>query len=91
MTTATEYKYIVRNNEILGGEPLIKETRTTVRAIVESWRLGLSPEEIVIHMPHLTLAQVFEALSYYSDHQTEINEHIEKNQISADKIHPSLK
>ncbi|MCL5978189.1 MAG: DUF433 domain-containing protein [Nitrospirae bacterium] len=91
MTTATEYKYIVKDDALLGGEPVIKGTRTSVRAIVENWRLGLSPEEIVIHMPHLTLAQVFEALSYYSDHQKEINEYIEKNQIPADKIHPSLK
>jgi len=91
MVTATEYKYIVKDAEILGGEPVIQGTRTSVRAIVENWRLGLSPEEIVIHMPHLTLARVFEALSYYSDHQEEINECIEKNQIPADKIHPSLK
>lgn len=91
MPAATEYKYIVRDNEILGGEPVIKGTRTAVRAIVESWRLGLSPEEIVIHMPHLTLAQVFEALSCYCDHQEEINEYIEKNQIPSDKIHPSPK
>ncbi|MBA4349001.1 MAG: hypothetical protein C0415_03305 [Thermodesulfovibrio sp.] len=91
MSTATEYKYIVKDDALLGGEPVIKGTRTSVRAIVENWRLGLSPEEIVIHMPHLTLAQVFEALSYYSDHQEEINESIEKNQIPADKIHPSLK
>ena len=91
MTTATEYKYIVKDDTILGGEPIIKGTRTSVRAIVENWRLGLSPEEIVIHMPQLTLAQVFEALSYYSDHQKEINEYIEKNQIPSDKIHPSLK
>jgi len=91
MVTATEYKYIVKDAEILGGEPVIKGTRTSVRAIVENWRLGLSPEEIVIHMPHLTLARVFEALSYYSDHQEEINECIEKNRIPADKIHPSLK
>jgi uncharacterized protein (DUF433 family) len=91
MVTTTEYKYIVKDDKILGGEPIIKGTRTSVRAIVENWRLGLSPEEIVIHMPHLTLAQVFEALSYYSDHQAEINDYIEKNQIPADKIHPSLK
>ena len=91
MVTATEYKYIVKDAEILGGEPVIQGTRTSVRAIVENWRLGLSPEEIVIHMPHLTLARVFEALSYYSDHQEEINECIEKNQLPADKIHPSLK
>ena len=91
MVTATEYKYIVKDAEILGGEPVIQGTRTSVRAIVENWRLGLSPGEIEIHMPHLTLARFFEALSYYSDHQEEINECIEKNQIPADKIHPSLK
>ena len=91
MVTTTEYKYIVKDDKILGEEPIIKGTRTSVRAIVENWRLGLSPEEIVIHIPHLTLAQVFEALSYYSDHQAEINDYIEKNQIPADKIHPSLK
>jgi uncharacterized protein (DUF433 family) len=91
MTVTTEYKYIVKDGGILDGEPLIKGTRTPVRAIVESWRLGLSPEEIVVHMPHLTLAQVFEALSYYSDHQAEINKYIEKNQIPSEKLHPSLK
>jgi uncharacterized protein (DUF433 family) len=62
-----------------------------VRAVVENWRLGLSPEEIVIHMPHLTLAQVFESLSYYSDHQIKINGFIEKNKISEDKIPSSSK
>jgi uncharacterized protein (DUF433 family) len=91
MTTATEFKYIVRDDEILGNEPIIKGTRTPVRSIVESWRLGLSPEEIVIHMPHLTMSQVFEALSYYSDNQEEINAHIERNLIHEDKIHPALK
>ena len=91
MLPITEYKYIVKSMEILGGEPIIKGTRTPVRAIVENWRLGLSPEEIVIHMPHLTLAQVFDALSYYSDHQDEINEYIERNQVPSEKIHLSLK
>lgn len=91
MSIATEYKYIVKDDEILGGEPVIKGTRTPVRAIVESWRLGLSPEEIVIHMPHLKLSQIFEALSYYSDHQEEILEYIEKNKIPSEKIHSSLK
>lgn len=91
MVTATENKYNIKDEEILGGEPIIRGTRTSVRAIVEKWRLGLSPEEIVIHIPHLTLARVFEALSYYSDHQSEFNDYILKNQIPADKIHPSLK
>ena len=70
---ATEHCYIVTDEHILNGEPIIKGTRTPVRAIVESWRLGVLPEEIPSHLPHVTLAQVFDALSYYSDHQAEID------------------
>ncbi len=67
MVTKTEHLYIVKNGRILGGEPIVVGTRTPVRAIVELWRLGLSPEEIQRELPHLTAAAVFDALSYYSD------------------------
>ncbi len=76
MLTVTEHCYIVTDDRILSGEPIIKGTRTPVRAIVELWRLGLAPEEIPNRLPHLSLAQVFDALSYYSDHQDEIQAHI---------------
>ncbi|HKP53606.1 MAG TPA: DUF433 domain-containing protein [Chloroflexia bacterium] len=91
MMKATEHLYIVTNDQILSGEPIIKGTRTPVRAIVGLWRQGISPEEIPRHLPHLTLAQVFDALSYYSDHQAEINTHIERNRIPEELIHPLLK
>ena len=91
MTTATEHCYIVTDDKVLSGEPIIKGTRTSVRAIVETWRLGVPPEEIPNRLPHLNLAQVFDALSYYSDHQTEINEHIERNRISDDLLDPLVK
>jgi len=91
MNTITEHVYIVRDPAILYGEPIVKESRTPVRAIVENRRLGLSPEEIVIHLPHLTLAQVFDALSYYSDHRDEIEAYIEKNSIPEDLIHQPTK
>ncbi len=84
MSTATEHAYIVRDAAILYGEPIVKGSRTPVRAIVENWRLGISPEEIVVHLPHLTLAQVFDALSYYSDHQDEIEAYISKNKTPED-------
>ena len=88
MVHATEHLYIVRDDEILSGEPIIKGTRTPVRAIVEDWRLGIAPEEIPHHLPHLTLAQVFDALSYYCDHQAEINAHIERNRIPDELLDP---
>jgi uncharacterized protein (DUF433 family) len=71
MLQRTEHLYIVTDDQILGGEPIIDGTRTPVRAIVELWRQGIAPETIPAHLPHLTLAQVFDALSYYSDHQDE--------------------
>ena len=91
MEATTKHLYIVRDPTILGAEPIIKGTRTPVRAVVENWRLGLSPEEIVVHLPHLTLAQVFDALSYYSDYQEEIDAFIEENKIPPNLGHPSVK
>lgn len=88
MLQATEHVYIVRDDQILSGELIIKGTRTPVRAIVETWRIGVSPEEVPVGMPHLTLVQVFDALSSYSDHQDEINEYIERNRIPDELIDP---
>ena len=91
MTQATKHRYIITNNRILNGEPIIEGTRTPVRAIVEIWRLGVAPEEIPQRLPHLSLAQVFDALSYYSDHQQEINAHIVRNHVSEEKVHPLVR
>jgi uncharacterized protein (DUF433 family) len=91
MTIETAHRYIVREEGILGGEPIIRGTRTPVRAVVELWRLGVSPEEIPGHLPHLTLAQVFDALSYYAEHQAEIQAYTNQNQVPEDLTHPSAR
>ncbi|WP_353771995.1 DUF433 domain-containing protein [Okeania sp. SIO2G5] len=43
----------------MNGEPILRGTRTPVKAIVETWRMDVAPEEISKGMPHLTLGQVF--------------------------------
>ncbi|WP_414566106.1 MULTISPECIES: DUF433 domain-containing protein [unclassified Anabaena] len=91
MTATTNSRYVTRQPEILSGEPIIQGTRTPVRAIVENWRLGIRPEEIPLHLPHLTLAQVFDALSFYLDNQSEINEYIECNHVPDELVHPAIK
>jgi uncharacterized protein (DUF433 family) len=91
MIETTEHPYIVRQSGILSREPIIKGTRTPVRAIVENWHMGYLPEEIPLHLPHLTLAQVFDALSYYSDHQDEIDAHIEANRVPEELIDPLVR
>ena len=80
MTRSTQHRHVVADDDILSGEPIINGTRTPVGAIVELWRSGL-PEEIPSHLPHLNMAQIFDALSYYSENQDEINNYIERNRI----------
>jgi uncharacterized protein (DUF433 family) len=91
MAVMLEHVYVTTDSQILAGEPIIRGTQTTVRAIVELWRLGILPEEIPQHLPHLNLAQIFDALSYYSDHQAEVNRHIELNHVPDHLIHPTVK
>lgn len=55
------------------------------------WRQGLAPEEIPTRLPHLTLAQIFDVLSYYSDYQAELNDYIERNRIPLEFIDPLVR
>jgi len=91
MTMVVIHPYIASDPTMLNVEPVIQATKTPVRAIVEMWRLGISPEEIPLHLPHISLAQVFAALSYYADHQTEINRYIEANHVPEHLVHPALR
>lgn len=73
MSTAVDIgTLIVRSPEIRGGRPRITGTGVTVRRIVSWYKLGLSPEEIADQIGHLTLAQVYAALTYYHANRAEI-------------------
>lgn len=80
----TQHVYVARDPGILHNEPIIRGTRTPVRAIVEHWKFGDTPDTIVRKLPHLRLAQVFDALSYYDDHRAEIEEYIAANRVPVD-------
>ena len=91
MDTTIQYRYITSVPDICGGEPIIKGTRVPVRIIVETWRRGILPEEIPDHFPTVRLAEVFEALSYFSDNQDEIMRRIELNRAPHELIHPLVR
>jgi uncharacterized protein (DUF433 family) len=91
MAQETAHRYIVTDDQILSGEPIIMGTRTPVRAIVELWRQGLAPEIIPSRLPNLCLAQIFDALSFCSGHQEEIQRWIERNRIPDDLIDPLVR
>lgn len=90
MTTATGHPYVISDDSILNGAPIVKGTRTPVRAIAELWKFWVIPEEIVMRLPHVTLAQVFDALSYYQDHCEEIEQDILRNRVPDTLIDPRL-
>ena len=75
----TTHPYVVRRDGVHGGRPVIAGTRIPVSTIVERIQLGDTPEDIVRDFPPLTLAQVYDALSYYHEHRQEIDAEIATN------------
>jgi len=73
------HAYVVCRPTISGGEPIIRGTRISIRHIIERVRSGQSVEDILAALPHLTAAQVYAALSYYYDHQPQIDQLIEES------------
>ena len=80
-TQPTDHPYIEKVPSILSGEPVIKGTRTPVRAIVEYWRLGATVDDILEKLPYLRLAQVCDALGYFDDHRQEVEHYILINRV----------
>ena len=64
---------IGRTPGVCGGRTCIAGHRVRVLDIV-GWHehQGMSPDEIVSHIPTITLADVHAALAYYFDHMDEI-------------------
>jgi len=75
-----DHPYIVSQPDYCGGSPVIKGTKFPVRSVVNYvLRQGISPEELVGEFSHLTLAQVYDALSYYYDHRAEVDQDLQEN------------
>ncbi len=63
---------------------MIKGTRIGVDVIVGYTQAGYSPQEIATDvLPHLTLAQVYDALSYYEDHRAFIDSSLQTHSSEA--------
>jgi uncharacterized protein (DUF433 family) len=73
-----DYPYITSNPGIAGGRPVIAATRITVNCIAGYYQLGMSIDEILDSLRHLTPSQVHSALAYYFDHQDEIDSDLEE-------------
>jgi uncharacterized protein (DUF433 family) len=72
---------VTKDENILNGEPVLANTRTPVRAIIEMRRLFYTPDEIVVRLPYLNTEQVNTAIEYYGTHRAEIDAYIESNRV----------
>jgi uncharacterized protein (DUF433 family) len=80
MPPQVTHPYIDKRPGYRGGRAIIAGTNFPVSSVViYLLRQGMLPEELVRRFHHLTLAQVYDALSYYYDHQSELDAEIEKN------------
>jgi len=78
---ATDSKYVETRKDRRGEDrAYIAGTRVRVRDIYGYAEIhGRSPEEIVAALPHLTLAQVHAALSYYFENRQVILDEIRRD------------
>ena len=63
-----------------GQQAVIRGTRIPVSIVVGYLQIGETPETLTQEiMPHITLAQIYDALSYYHDYRYEIDQEISQN------------
>ena len=65
--------------------------RIRVAQIAIDYRMGRwSPEEIALRYPHLKLPEIYSAITYYLDHQAEIDAEIEADEEFVSKTQQEL-
>ena len=71
VTQQVRHPYIAQRATVHGGEPIIRGTRVPVRTVVQYvLQQGVAPEALVKEFPHLSLAAIYDALSFYYDHRS---------------------
>jgi len=78
--------HIDSDPEVCGGKPCIAGTRIRVQDIVVWTEEGQSADEIVAGYPHLTLADVYAALTFYHDNQTLIDRQLRESEQFVDAM-----
>jgi uncharacterized protein (DUF433 family) len=77
---------IISTPETCGNSPRIAGTRITVQRIAVWDKMGMKPEEIIVEIPHLNLAQVHAALAYYYANKEQINADIAIEEAEYDRV-----
>jgi uncharacterized protein (DUF433 family) len=62
------------------GGYYVAGTRISLDSVVYCFNEGKSPEAILEDFPLLKRAQIYGAIAFYLDHQTEINEYLDRTE-----------
>ncbi len=73
MSASVEKQHIEITPGTCGGKPRIAGHRVRVQDVVVWIEQGQSADEIVAHIPTITLSDVYAALAYYYDHRDAID------------------
>lgn len=91
MTQAVATHVELRPNRDGRDRAYIEGTRVRIQDIVSlSEKQGRTPDAIVEALPHLSLAQVHAALSYYFDHRAEIEQELREDQEFVEELRSRL-
>jgi uncharacterized protein (DUF433 family) len=88
-TTVLTIEHIVQTPGVCGGKPRIAGRRIKVSEIVLWHRDSQWPAEKIAGQFELTMAEVYAALSYYFDHQAEIDRQIDEEKAVEGLMRPA--
>ena len=72
--------WVQKTPGLCGGRACIRNTRITVWGLVNSRRLGLTDDQILMNVVGLTPEDLNAAWDYYREHPAEIDEDIRDNE-----------
>ena len=76
-----KHPYITSVKTHCGGSPIISGTKFPVRSVVfYVLKQGMTPEELIKEFTHLTLSQVYDALSYYYENKKSIDRELREHE-----------
>jgi len=85
----TTYRHIIIDEQ---GVPVVEGANTKVVEVVLQIRAhGLSPEELHLELPHLSLGQIHSALAYYWDHQCELDADLQRRRALITDLQSNLR
>lgn len=87
MTTLTDISTLITiDTHTDGNRPVITGTRTSVRRIAGLYNQGNNAEEIARKLTHLTITQIYAALTYYHANREEIDKDLADEQTAYEEL-----